>query len=233
MRLLVLMRVAVPREVLWPLRVEVEELEREVDEELSVLRVEGVAVTLPLRVEEEREVLLPRLGLFEELEEVRVVADELRVLLEGLALLRLEDEEDLLLSSRLVEPTLLRDEELLLRVEGVSVLLPLRWLVTPESLPLREVLLPLRVVVFPLREVLPSPRVVSVLSRVPRPLSDSVRLGALTVEPLPVTRSVVVTVLLLRSLVMRLPLRPVGLFCTVVADRGAVTRPTRGRLSYW
>lgn len=71
------------------------------------------------------------------------------------------------------------------------------------------------------------------LPRVPLPLSDSERLGAVVVVLRPVVRSVLVMVLVLRSLVMRLPLRPVGLFCTLVVERGAVTLPTSGRSSYW
>lgn len=177
------------------------------DEVLLLLRVVGVSMTSPLRDEEVPTLLLPR-------DEVLPVAFPLRE----------------------VELPV-REEEFPLREE----VLPVREVDLPESFPLREVEVPhSRVVVLPLRVEVPSereaellPRVEMSLSRVPRPLRDSVRLGALLVVRLPVTRSVVVIVLLLRSLVMRLPLRPVGLFCTFVAERGAVTRPTRGRLSYW
>ena len=64
------------------------------------------------------------------------------------------------------------------------------------------------------------------LPRVPLPLSDSERLGAVVVVLRPVVRSVLV-------MVLRLPLRPVGLFCTLEVERGAVTLPTSGRSSYW
>ena len=142
---------------------------------------------------------------------VREVADELRELPLSLVAVPLLEAEPLSLSLRLVEGVLPRE----------------------VPLPLREVLLPVRVVLPSEREAELLSRVDTLLSRVPRPLNDSVRPGALEVVRLPVTRSVVVMVLLLRSLVMRLPLRPTGLFCTATAERGAVTRPTRGRLSYW
>ena len=181
------------------------------DEVLVLLRVVGVSTASPLRDEEVPTLLLPR-------DEVLPVAFPLRE----------------------VELPV-REEEFPLSFPLREEVLPVREVDLPESFPLREVEVPLsRVVVLPLRVEVPSereaellPRVEMSLSRVPRPLRDSVRLGALLVVRLPVTRSVVVIVLLLRSLVMRLPLRPVGLFCTFVAERGAVTRPTRGRLSYW
>lgn len=131
-------------------------------------------------------------------------------------------------------------EVLLLEREGVvplslpprEVLLPVRELLLPLSLPPREVLLPVREVLLLPRVGVSSVREEILLPRVPLPLRDSLRLGALEVVLRPVTRSVEVTVLLLRSLVIRLPLRPEGLLRTEVAERGAVTRPTRGRLSY-
>lgn len=98
---------------------------------------------------------------------------------------------------------------------------------------LREEVLPARLLLLSEREDELSPRVEMLLSRVPGPFSDSLRLGALVVVRLPVARSVVVMVLLLRSLVMRFPLRSAGLLRTVEEERGAVTRPTSGRLSYW
>lgn len=84
----------------------------------------------------------------------------------------------------------------------------------------RELLLPLRELSL-LR---------SVAEAVPRPEDTELRSGALVVVREPVVRSVTVTVLSERLLVMRLPERPVGLFCTVIFEREVVMLPTSGRL---
>lgn len=200
-----------PRVEVCPLRVEVVEPERDGVETLLEVRVDcWVAVEVP-RLLWVRLLPLVWLWLDEVLLPVREVADELRELPLSLVAVPLLEAEPLSLSLRLVEGVLPRE----------------------VPLSLREVLLPVRVVLPSEREAELLSRVDTLLSRVPRPLSDSVCPGALEVVRLPVTRSVVVMVLLLRSLVMRLPLRPTGLFCTATAERGAVTRPTRGRLSYW
>ena len=192
-----------------------------------VVRVASGLRLLPLR-----EVLLSLLTLFSVLLPLR--EEELLRTVEAASSVR----EETVPVREVVVPWLLS------RVE----VLPERLLVEPVLLPEREVLLPerdvvprlrefelspLRVVALPLRVSVSLLRLEMLFPRVPLPSSDSLRLGALVVVRLPVTRSVDVMVLLLRSLVMRLPLRPVGLFCTVVAERGAVTRPTRGRSLYW
>ena len=149
--------------------------------------------------------------------------------------------EVLLLVRELLVPLSLPLRELLLPVRELLVplslpprelLLPVREVLVPLSLPPREVLLPVREVLLLPRVGVSSVREEILLPRVPLPLRDSLRLGALEVVLRPEIRSVEVTVLLLRSLVIRLPLRPEGLLRTEVAERGAVTRPTRGRLSY-
>ena len=149
--------------------------------------------------------------------------------------------EVLLLVRELLVPLSLPPRELLLPVRELlvplslpprEVLLPVREVLVPLSLPPREVLLPVREVLLMPRVGFSSVREEILLPRVPLPLRDSLRLGALEVVLRPEIRSVEVTVLLLRSLVIRLPLRPEGLLRTEVAERGAVTRPTRGRLSY-
>lgn len=197
-----------------------------------MLRLVVVRVASGLRLLPLREVLLSLLTLFSVVLPLR--EEELLRTVEAASLVR----EETVPVREVVVPWLLS------RVE----VLPERLLVEPVLLPEREVLLPerevvprlrefelspLRVVALPLRVSVSLLRLEMLFPRVPLPSSDSLRLGALVVVRLPVTRSVDVMVLLLRSLVMRLPLRPVGLFCTVVAERGAVTRPTRGRSLYW
>lgn len=160
---------------------------------------------------------------------------------EGVVPLSLPLRELLLPVRELLVPLSLPPRELLLPVREVLVplslpprelLLPVREVLVPLSLPPREVLLPVREVLLLPRVGVSSVREEILLPRVPLPLRDSLRLGALEVVLRPEIRSVEVTVLLLRSLVIRLPLRPEGLLRTEVAERGAVTRPTRGRLSY-
>ena len=178
----------------------------------------------------------------EDVEEVAVVLREVLLLeREGVVPLSLPLRELLLPVRELLVPLSLPPRELLLPVRELlvplslpprEVLLPVREVLVPLSLPPREVLLPVREVLLLPRVGVSSVREEILLPRVPLPLRDSLRLGALEVVLRPEIRSVEVTVLLLRSLVIRLPLRPEGLLRTEVAERGAVTRPTRGRLSY-
>ena len=111
-----------------------------------------------------------------------------------------------------------RELSLIVPFPRLLPLLPLRELSLTE-LP-RELLLPLRELSL-LR---------SVAEAVPRPEDTELRSGALVVVREPVVRSVTVTVLSERLLVMRLPERPVGLFCTVIFEREVVMLPTSGRL---
>ena len=195
---------------------------REVDEDLlSLLRVAGVAeelflllsVTLPLR---------------EEVLELRpVVALPRSVFVEGV------DTRLLLLSLR--EVLVPRVGSALELLEGLVLVLP-RFLLSSvrevELLP--RLLLSSERVAVPSRPVLLlEPLFDTLLPRVLPSFTTPVRLGAAEVVPRPVVRSVTVMVLSWRLPVMRLPLRPVGLFCTVLAERGAVTRPTSGRSLYW
>lgn len=118
----------------------------------------------------------------------------------------------------------------------LSRLLSLVELLLPRPLPL--LLLPPR----ELSLIVPFPRLLpllplrelsllrSVAEAVPRPEDTELRSGALVVVREPVVRSVTVTVLSERLLVMRLPERPVGLFCTVIFEREVVMLPTSGRL---
>ncbi len=170
-----------------------------------------------------------------------VLREVLLLVRELLVPLSLPLRELLLPVRELLVPLSLPPRELLLPVREVlvplslpprEVLLPVREVLVPLSLPPREVLLPVREVLLLPRVGVSSVREEILLPRVPLPLRDSLRLGALEVVLRPEIRSVEVTVLLLRSLVIRLPLRPEGLLRTEVAERGAVTRPTRGRLSY-
>ena len=170
-----------------------------------------------------------------------VLREVLLLVRELLVPLSLPLRELLLPVRELLVPLSLPPRELLLPVREVLVplslpprelLLPVREVLVPLSLPPREVLLPVREVLLLPRVGVSSVREEILLPRVPLPLRDSLRLGALEVVLRPEIRSVEVTVLLLRSLVIRLPLRPEGLLRTEVAERGAVTRPTRGRLSY-
>ena len=192
---------------------------REVDEDLlSLLRVAGelfllLSVTLPLRAEvlELRPVVaLPR-SVFVEGVDTRLLLLSLREVLVPRVGSALELREGL----ALVLPRLLlssvREVELLPRLllSSERVAVPSRPVLLLE--PLFDTLLP---------RVLPS-------------FTTPVRLGAAEVVPRPVVRSVTVMVLSWRLPVMRFPLRPVGLFCTVLAERGAVTRPTSGRSLYW
>ena len=189
---------------------------REVDEDLlSLLRVAGVAeelflllsVTLPLR---------------EEVLELRpVVALPRSVFVEGV------DTRLLLLSLR--EVLVPRVGSALELREGLALVLPRLLLssVREEEL-LPRLLLSSERVAVPSRPVLLVPRLVTLLPRVLPSFTTPVRLGAAEVVPRPVVRSVTVMVLSWRLPVMRLPVRPVGLFCTVLAERGAVTRPTSG-----
>ena len=198
-----------------------------------MLRLVVVRVASGLRLLLLREVLLSLLTLFSVVLPLR--EEELLRTVEAASSVR----EETVPVRAVVVPWLLssRVEVLLERLLVEPVLLPEREVLLPERdvVPrLREFeLSPLRVVALLLRVSLSLLRLEMLFPRVPLPSSDSLRLGALVVVRLPVTRSVDVMVLLLRSLVMRLPLRPVGLFCTVVAERGAVTRPTRGRSLYW
>lgn len=195
---------------------------REVDEDLlSLLRVAGVveelflllSVTLPLR---------------EEVLELRpVVALPRSVFVEGV------DTRLLLLSLR--EVLVPRVGSALELREGLALVLPRLLLSSVREVELLpRLLLSSERVAVPSRPVLLSePLFDTLLPRVLPSLTTPVRLGAAEVVPRPVVRSVTVMVLFWRLPVMRLPLRPVGLFCTVLAERGAVTRPTSGRSLYW
>lgn len=192
---------------------------REVDEDLlSLLRVAGelfllLSVTLPLR----EEVLEPR----------PVVALPRSVFVEGV------DTRLLLLSLR--EVLVPRVGSALELREGLALVLPRLLLSSVREVELLpRLLLSSERVAVPSRPVLLlEPLFDTLLPRVLPSLTTPVRLGAAEVVPRPVVRSVTVMVLSWRLPVMRLPLRPVGLFCTVLAERGAVTRPTSGRSLYW
>lgn len=181
---------------------------REVDEDLlSLLRVAGVAEELFL-------LLSVTLPLREEVLELRpVVALPRSVFVEGV------DTRLLLLSLR--EVLVPRVGSALELREGVALVLP------------RLLLSSVRVAVPSRPVLLLEPLLDTLLPRVLPSLTTPVRLGAAEVVPRPVVRSVTVMVLSWRLPVMRLPVRPVGLFCTVLAERGAVTRPTSGRSLYW
>lgn len=195
---------------------------REVDEDLlSLLRVAGAAeelflllsVTFPLREEvlELRPVVaLPR-SVFVEGVDTRLLLLSLREVLVPRVGSALELREGLVLVLPRLLLSSVREVELLPRLllSSERVAVPSRPVLLLE--PLFDTLLP---------RVLPS-------------LTTPVRLGAAEVVPRPVVRSVTVMVLSWRLPVMRFPLRPVGLFCTVLAERGAVTRPTSGRSLYW
>lgn len=181
---------------------------REVDEDgVSLLRVAGVAEELFL-------LLSDTLPLREEVLELRpVVALPRSVFVEGV------DTRLLLLSLR--EVLVPRVGSALELREGVALVLP------------RLLLSSVRVAVPSRPVLLLEPLLDTLLPRVLPSLTTPVRLGAAEVVPRPVVRSVTVMVLSWRLPVMRLPVRPVGLFCTVLAERGAVTRPTSGRSLYW
>lgn len=208
---------------------------REVDEDLlSLLRVAGAAEELFL-------LLSDTLPLREEVLELRpVVALPRSVFVEGV------DTRLLLLSLRevlvpRVGSALKLREVLVPRVgsalelrEGLALVLPRLLLSSVREVELLpRLLLSSERVAVPSRPVLLVPRLVTLLPRVLPSFTTPVRLGAAEVVPRPVVRSVTVMVLSWRLPVMRLPLRPVGLFCTVLAERGAVTRPTSGRSLYW
>lgn len=209
---------------------------REVDEDLlSLLRVAGAAEELFL-------LLSDTFPLREEVLELRpVVALPRSVFVEGV------DTRLLLLSLRevlvpRVGSALELREVLVPRVgsalelrEGLALVLPRLLLSSVREVELLpRLLLSSERVAVPSRPVLLlEPLFDTLLPRVLSSLTTPVRLGAAEVVPRPVVRSVTVMVLSWRLLVMRLPLRPVGLFCTVLAERGAVTRPTSGRSLYW
>ena len=138
--------------------------------------------------------------------ELRVLVPSLRLLELGwvVALLRLLELprdvvvllERLLLFLSLSLVLVVRLEEVLVPRPLLSELTPLRLLVLLPRLLLLSELTPLRLLVLSPRDTSP------------------VRLGAGVVLRLPLARSVVVMVLSPRLLVMRLPLRRVGSFCT-------------------
>ena len=193
---------------------------REVDEDLlSLLRVAGAAEELFL-------LLSDTFPLREEVLELRpVVALPRSVFVEGV------DTRLLLLSLR--EVLVPRVGSALELREGLALVLPRLLSSVREVELLPRLLLSSERVAVPSRLVLLVPRLVTLLPRVLPSFTTPVRLGAAEVVPRPVVRSVTVMVLSWRLPVMRLPVRPVGLFCTVLAERGAVTRPTRGRSLYW
>lgn len=195
---------------------------REVDEDLlSLLRVAGAAEELFL-------LLSDTLLLREEVLELRpVVALPRSVFVEGV------DTRLLLLSLR--EVLVPRVGSALELREGLVLVLPRLLLSSVREVELLpRLLLSSERVAVPSRPVLLlEPLFDTLLPRVLPSLTTPVRLGAAEVVPRPVVRSVTVMVLSWRLPVMRLPLRPVGLFCTVLAERGAVTRPTSGRSLYW
>lgn len=193
---------------------------REVDEDLlSLLRVAGAAEELFL-------LLSDTLPLREEVLELRpVVALPRSVFVEGV------DTRLLLLSLR--EVLVPRVGSALELREGLALVLPRLLSSVREVELLPRLLLSSERVAVPSRPVLLVPRLVTLLPRVLPSFTTPVRLGAAEVVPRPVVRSVTVMVLSWRLPVMRLPVRPVGLFCTVLAERGAVTRPTSGRSLYW
>lgn len=194
---------------------------REVDEDLlSLLRVAGAAEELFL-------LLSDTLPLREEVLELRpVVALPRSVFVEGV------DTRLLLLSLR--EVLVPRVGSALELREGLVLVLPRLLLSSVREVELLpRLLLSSERVAVPSRPVLLVPRLVTLLPRVLPSFTTPVRLGAAEVVPRPVVRSVTVMVLSWRLPVMRLPVRPVGLFCTVLAERGAVTRPTSGRSLYW
>ena len=194
---------------------------REVDEDLlSLLRVAGAAEELFL-------LLSDTFPLREEVLELRpVVALPRSVFVEGV------DTRLLLLSLR--EVLVPRVGSALELREGLALVLPRLLSSVREVELLPRLLLSSERVAVPSRPVLLlEPLFDTLLPRVLPSLTTPVRLGAAEVVPRPVVRSVTVMVLSWRLPVMRLPLRPVGLFCTVLAERGAVTRPTSGRSLYW
>lgn len=195
---------------------------REVDEDLlSLLRVAGAAEELFL-------LLSDTLPLREEVLELRpVVALPRSVFVEGV------DTRLLLLSLR--EVLVPRVGSALELREGLALVLPRLLLSSVREVELLpRLLLSSERVAVPSRPVLLlEPLFDTLLPRVLPSLTTPVRLGAAEVVPRPVVRSVTVMVLSWRLPVMRLPVRPVGLFCTVLAERGAVTRPTSGRSLYW
>ena len=190
---------------------------REVDEDLLSL---GAAEELFL-------LLSDTLPLREEVLELRpVVALPRSVFVEGV------DTRLLLLSLR--EVLVPRVGSALELREGLALVLPRLLLSSVREVELLpRLLLSSERVAVPSRPVLLVPRLVTLLPRVLPSFTTPVRLGAAEVVPRPVVRSVTVMVLSWRLPVMRLPVRPVGLFCTVLAERGAVTRPTSGRSLYW
>ena len=205
-------------------RVVLVEVPRPEVEVLSVLLEREVLVEVPRPV-----VVVPVLVLLER----EVLVEEPRLVVPVLVLLEREVLVEVL---RLVEPLLVlpeREELLaLLRLLLVPLfVLPEREVpvVVLRLLSLREValLLPrLPVLVAVLLPRLLSLREVAVLRLLELfPRDCWVTLGACEVERLPVNRSVVVTVLSLRLLVMRLPLREVGSFWTITFERLAVMLP--------
>lgn len=195
---------------------------REVDEDLlSLLRVAGAAEELFL-------LLSDTFPLREEVLELRpVVALPRSVFVEGV------DTRLLLLSLR--EVLVPRVGSALELREGLVLVLPRLLLSSVREVELLpRLLLSSERVAVPSRPVLLlEPLFDTLLPRVLPSLTTPVRLGAAEVVPRPVVRSITVMVLSWRLPVMRLPVRPVGLFCTVLAERGAVTRPTSGRSLYW
>ena len=226
LRLLELELVLVPRLLVPSLRL------FELDEVVALPRL----LLLPREVEVE----LERLSLSLLLEEVRLVL--VLVFLLRLLSLSLVLVLRLLLLSLVLTP--LRLLLLLPRLLLSLVLTPLRLLVPrllPESTLLRLLLellrlFPLSLELTPLRLLVLVPRLLllSLLTplRLLLPLSprdtSPVRPGAGVVLRLPLMRSVVVIVLSPRLLVMRLPLRRVGSFCTGTCEREAVIWPTKG-----
>ena len=207
---------------------------REVDEDLlSLLRVAGaveelfllLSDTLPLReevLELRPVVVLPR-SVFVEGVDTRLLLLSLREVLVPRVGSALELRE--VLVPRVGSALELR--------EGLALVLPRLLSSVREVELLPRLLLSSERVAVPSRPVLLVPRLVTLLPRVLPSFTTPVRLGAAEVVPRPVVRSVTVMVLSWRLPVMRLPVRPVGLFCTVLAERGAVTRPTSGRSLYW
>ena len=202
-------------------------------------------ILLPLRLLELELVLVPRLldPVLRPLVPDDVVVLPLRLLV--LLLLRVEVlvpvslvlvlELRLVLVPRLLllsELTPLRLLVLVLRLLPLSELTLLRLLLLEPRLLLLSELTPLRLLVLELRLLLLSEltplRLELLVPLLVLSFISPVRLGAGVVLRLPVTRSVVVMVLSLRLLVMRLPLRCVGSFCTFTCEREAVILPTSG-----
>lgn len=207
---------------------------RELELLVPRLLLEPLSESVLLRLEEVLEVRVEVLLVLELLR--LVVPARLEVFLSEETPLRLEVPE--VREDLLSEETPLRLVELELREELLSEETPLRLV----ELELREELLSVEA---PLRLVLPVPREVLLSEETPlrlvvpvprelllslRLLTSPVRLGAALVVRLPETRSVVVIVFSPRLLVMRLPLRWVGSFCTRVWERVAVMLPTSGSL---